>query len=170
MKDSQTRLYVPHFSLRNLKQTGMKISILLLLFFFFLQIKYTCKAQDAKITELTSHETANYLLANITEINYSFQEFFNRSFFVNVYTLNDSKATPQDYFEEFDGIFSSILISIIPDGDYYVESKLFKLEGLENPKIVSLKEKEFPEFVIAVISGPLENRKTFEYRFKGFTD
>jgi len=153
-----------------LKPIAMKVYFLLLISFFFLETEFACKAQDAKIIELTSDETTNYLLANITEINYSFQEIFKRSFFVNVYTINDSKATPQDYFEEYDGILSSILISIIPDGDYYVKSKLFKIEGLENPKIVSLKEKDFPEFVIAVISGPLENRKTFEYRFKGFTD
>jgi len=148
----------------------MKTYILLLISFFFLQIEFDCKAQEAKAKELSMHETANYLLANITEINYSYQEVFNRSFFLNVYTLNDSKATPLDYFEEYDGVLSSILISVIPDGDYYVGSKLFKIEGLENPKIVSLKEKEFPEFILAVESGPVENRRTFEYKFKGIND
>jgi hypothetical protein len=146
----------------------MKVYFLLLLSFFFFQIEFTCTAQEAKIIELTSDETANYLLANITEINYSYQEVFNRSFFVNVYTVNDSKATPLDYFEEYDGILSSILISIIPDGDYYSQSKLFKIEGLENPKIVSLKEKEFPEFVLSVESGPVKNRRTIEYKLWGF--
>ncbi|GEM_PF-1472133 len=146
----------------------MKVYFLLLLSFFFLQIEFTCTAQEAKIIELTSDETANYLLANITEINYSYQEVFNRSFFVNIYTVNDSKATPLDYFEEYDGILSSILISIIPDGDYYSQSKLFKIEGLENPKIVSLKEKEFPEFVLSVESGPVKNRRTIEYKLWGF--
>jgi hypothetical protein len=146
----------------------MKVPILLLLSFFFIQIEFTCKAQDTKIIDLSSDKTANYLLANITEINYSYQEVFNRSFFLNVYTLDDSKATPLDYFEEYDGILSSILISIIPDGDYYVGSKLFKIEGLENPKIVSLKEKEFPEFLITVESGPVENRQTIQYNLRGF--
>lgn len=153
-----------------MKPIAIKVYFSLLLSFFFLETEFTCKAQDAKVIELTSDESANYLLANITEINYSFQEIFKRSFFVNVYTLNDSKATPLDFFEEYDGILSSILISIIPDGDYYSESKLFKIEGLENPKITSLKEDNFPEFVLAVISGPLENRIILEYRFKGFTD
>ncbi|WP_139316502.1 hypothetical protein [Algoriphagus marinus] len=135
---------------------------------YLLNLDDTWKAPE--VIELSMHETANYLLANIKEINYSYQEVFNRSFFVNVYTVNDSKATLQGYFEEYDGILSSILISIIPDGDYYSQSKLFKIEGLENPKIISLIEKEFPEFILAVESGPLENRKTFEYKFKGFID
>jgi len=55
-----------------------------------------------------------------------------------------------DYFEEYDRDLSSILIVIIPDGDYYVGSKLFKIEGFENSKIVSLSEKEFLKFVITV--------------------
>ncbi|MDG1275913.1 MAG: hypothetical protein P8O16_01445 [Algoriphagus sp.] len=135
---------------------------------YLLNLDDTWKAPEVK--ELSMHETANYLLANITEINYSYQEVFNRSFFINVYTLNDSKATPLEYFEEYDGVLSSILISIIPDGDYYSQSKLFKIEGLENPKIVSLKEEEFPEFVITVESGPVENRQTSEYKFKGIND
>jgi len=135
---------------------------------YLLSLDDTWKAPEVK--ELSIYETANYLLANITEINYSYQEVFNRSFFISVYTLNDSKATPLEYFEEYDGVLSSILISIIPDGDYYSQSKLFKIEGLENPKIVSLKEKEFPEFVITVESGPVENRQTSEYKFKGIND
>jgi hypothetical protein len=38
---------------------------------------------------------------------------------------------------------------------------MFKIEGLENPKIVSLIEKEYPEFDISIESGPLKNRRIF---------
>jgi len=101
--------------------------------------------------------------------NYSFQEIFKRSFFVNVYTLNDSKATPLDFFEEYEEYFQVFLFLLFQMVIITVKAKLFKIEGLENPKITSLKEDNFPEFVLAVISGPLENRIILEYRFKGFT-
>ncbi|MEB2787398.1 hypothetical protein [Algoriphagus persicinus] len=145
----------------------MKSYVLLLTIFLFLQGQFICKAQEGFVKEISKDNVANYLLANIKEINYSFHELHDRSFFINVYTLDDSMATPKSSFQEYDGILSSLLISIIPDGDYYVQSKLFKIEGLENPVILGISEKSFPEFIVSVESGGVNKRKNYDYKFSG---
>lgn len=154
---------------RGFKQSTshMRAYYFLIATFYLFQIGFICQAQQGVVKKLPSTSEASYLLANIKAVNYSFHELHDRSFFVNVFTLNDPRATPKGFFEEHDGILSSILIAIMPDGDYYTESKSFKIEGLENPVITAITEKEYPEFTLSIESGPMEKRKTVEYIFTG---
>jgi hypothetical protein len=145
----------------------MKSYALLLTALFLLQGQFTCKAQERTVQEISKNKLANYLLANIKEINYSFHELYDRSFFINVYTLDDSRATSKSSFQEHDGILESILVSVIPDGDYYVQSKLFKIEGLENPLILGITEKGYPEFILSVEVGVAGKRKNYDYKLSG---
>ena len=139
------------------------IAAILLLF----GIGESCHAQQGTIKEMSGDTIVHYLLANIKAVNYSFLELHDRSFFVNVYTLDDPRATPERFFEEYEGVLSSILIAIIPDGDYYTESRLFKIEALENPVIIGIAEKAFPEFTVSLESGAADQRKTVDYSFTG---
>jgi len=145
----------------------MKTYALLLTAFLLFQSEISCKAQEGVIIEMSKDNVANYLLANIKEINYSFHELYDRSFFINVYTLDDSMATSKSSFQEYDGILKSILVSVIPDGDYYVQSKLFKIEGLENPVILGITEKGYPEFILSVETGAADKRKNCDYKISG---
>ena len=44
------------------------------------------------------------------------------------------------YIKFMEDFLSSYLVSVIPDGDYYSYSKLYKIEGLYNPKVIEIKE------------------------------
>jgi hypothetical protein len=133
-----------------------------------LTIPETCLGQNVNVRDLSDESQANYFLANINRVKFLSHQLFEGGLYINAFIIDDSKATPTGFFEETEEILSSILISIMPEVDYYTKSKLYKIEGLENPKIVSLKEKEFPEFMMTLESGPVENRQTFEYNLRGF--
>lgn len=127
----------------------------------------SCNAQ--KVNKISS-DNEKYILANIYKINYSFYNLYNSSFFVNVYAMFDSKATLQEDFEGTDEVLSSILISIMPDGDYYTTSKLYKIERLLQPKVLEINETTFPKFKITVEHGKSGDRIVSEYIFDGTFD
>lgn len=122
---------------------------------------------QSNVKNLSKDATANYLLANITRVNYSFHELHKGSFATSVYTMNDSKATPKGHFEGTDGVLSSLLVTVVPDGDAYTQSRLYKIEGLEAPRVVEIKEGQFPAFILVVESGPQKKRTVEEYRLEG---
>ena len=78
----------------------------------------------------------------------------------------DSKVTPEN-FSEGDEFLQSYMISVTPDGDYYTNSKLYKIEGLCNPKILEIKETTFPKFLIKVEHGLFNDRKTKLFELEG---
>ena len=121
-------------------------------------------AQQVKLKDLTGDSKANYFFANIQSVEFLSHPLFERALFINAYLIYDSEATPTDYFEGTDEILSSILISIRPDGDYYIESKLYKMEGLENPKILAIQEGVFPDVIVEVEYGKKNKRKTERIR------
>ncbi|SFT43541.1 hypothetical protein SAMN04489724_0743 [Algoriphagus locisalis] len=123
-----------------------------------------CNAQSNAVQDLSDEKSLSYVLATIEEVVYSNHELYNRSFFVNVYIMSDSKATPEGYFEGYDGVLSSVLVSIAPDGDYYTASQLYKIEGILNPKILEMKETSYPEFVLSIEHGEATSRKVVEYK------
>ncbi|SFO33180.1 hypothetical protein SAMN04488519_105294 [Algoriphagus ornithinivorans] len=121
-------------------------------------------AQQVKLKDLTEDSKANYFFANIQNVEFLSYPLFERALFINAILIYDSEATPADYFEGTDEVLSSILISIRPDGDYYTESKLYKLEGLENPKILAIQEGVFPDVIVEVEYGKKNKRKTERVR------
>ncbi|AWW32638.1 hypothetical protein DN752_22195 [Echinicola strongylocentroti] len=108
----------------------------------------------------------NYVLSNIDKVDYSFYGLYERSFFVSVYTIFDTKATPEGSFEGHDNVLSSILVSVKPDGDYYTESDLYKIEGLLDPKVLGIAETAFPEFELSVEHGGADERKVVKYKLQ----
>lgn len=112
---------------------------------FTIQI-LNCKAQG-NLIEMTANPDLNYYFSNISEVNIKNHSLFSRAMFVNVSTINDAKATPDNYFEVYDGILQSIFISVKPDGDYYSWSKLYKIEGILNPEIITINELKYGKMV-----------------------
>lgn len=137
----------------------MKIFIPILFIFFFVN----CKAQ--KIKDLSSNQEMNYIFARIYTKSIT-KELYDGILFVTIYEISDSNATPED-FSEGEEFLYSYLISVIPDGDYYSYSKLYKVEGLINPKILEIKETIFPMFSIKIEHGDYKNRKIEVFEFEG---
>ena len=85
---------------------------------------------------------------------------------MSAYTIADSKATPSVRFEEAGGILARVLVCIVPDGDQYAGSKLFKIEGILNPVVETLEETKFPEFSLSVAQGKAIERKLVKYTLR----
>lgn len=137
----------------------MTRNFIFLIFSVFSLTDFFCYAQG-NVIDLTSNEDLNYYLSNIAEVNTNSYKLFSDAIFINVITVHDSKATPDNYFEGYDSVLQSVLITITPDGDYYTKSKLFKIEGLEAPKLIAIKEQQYPNFEITLESGPFKKRTT----------
>lgn len=131
-----------------------------ILLLYIILISSICSAQIEEISDSSS----KYILANIYRTDYLNHQIYNRSLFLNVFTINDSKGTFDNSFKETDEIFSAIIISISPDGDYYTSSKLYKIRELIFPKILSIKETKYPEFIIKIESGMKNNRTIKDFK------
>ncbi|MGX1022966.1 hypothetical protein ACSSV5_000108 [Psychroflexus sp. MBR-150] len=62
-------------------------------------------------------------------------------------------------------ILQSLFISVKPDGDYYSWSKLFKIEGVLNPEIITINELKYPKFEIVIKFGNKNDRSSKSYFF-----
>lgn len=133
----------------------------------FIGIAISCQAQNIKVKDLSNDIDLNYLLASVLPEKTICKDIFNGGLYIKVFQLNDTKATKEEIFEGYDGVASSFLVSVMPDGDYYTTSNLFKIEGLINPFIKSLSEGAYPEFTITLEYGLEDNRKIKEFSFKG---
>ena len=127
---------------------------------------FSCTAQSPTVKDLSSLKDLNYIFARINPKNTVSEELYKRGLFVTIYELSDSKATPDEYMEDF---LSSYIISVTPDGDYYYpDSKLYKIEGLVIPKILEIKEIKPPtSFTIKIEYGAVGERKIKEFKFEG---
>ncbi|MFA7616900.1 MAG: hypothetical protein WCY16_10010 [Weeksellaceae bacterium] len=121
----------------------------------------------AQLKDLSADNSSNYILSNINKVDYLNDELYNGSLFVSVFTMSDSRLNPEGLFNGTDEVLSSVLISIIPDGDYYTSSKLYKIEGLVAPEILQITETQYPELVITVESGFYKDRKQISYTLEG---
>ncbi len=133
----------------------------------FIVINISCDAQNIHVVDISKNADMNYLIANILPAKTINKEIYNGGLYVNIFQLNDPKSTDKALFEGYDGVASSFLVSIIPDGDYYISSKLFKIEGLINPEIKSINVAVYPEFIIMIEHGIAQDRKNEEIRLKG---
>ncbi len=134
---------------------------------FFIVTAISCDAQNNYVKNLSENIDLNYLLASVLPEKTVSKDIFNGGLYVKVFQLNDTKATEKEMFDGYDGVASSFLVSVMPDGDYYTTSKLFKIEGLVNPIIKSISESSYPEFIITIEYGLLDEKKIKEFKFKG---
>jgi len=139
-----------------------------IIIFFLLSLSFlNCSiSQKLKVEDVSDNLDLNYILANIWTNSVN-EELWNGGQYIKVFKMNDSKATPEGYFEGYDGVLESLLISAMPDGDYYTLSKLYKIVGILNPKIIEIKENNFPKFSVKIEHGPAKNRKTELIEFGG---
>jgi hypothetical protein len=129
---------------------------------------WSCSSQAPIVKSLDNNSEMNYVLANIWKPNIK-KELWNGGLYVKIFEMKDSKATPEGFFEGYDGVLESLLISAIPDGDNYTNSKLYKIEGILNPKVIEIKETTAPNFSIKVEHGSYrDNKRKIEiFEFKG---
>lgn len=116
--------------------------------------------------DISKEKNANYILSNIIFDKTYEKKLWNGAIYLKSYTITDSKATSKDFSEGSDEILSSVLISLTPDGDYYTNSNLYKIEGICNPKIIEITELSYPEFSIKIEYGNNNNRITEVVNFK----
>lgn len=131
-------------------------------------LSYGCGAQKDMI-DLSDNYEANYFLSNITQCHAVVKEMFDSSFYINIFEISDSSITQKNN-TETEQVLSSYLITIIPDGDYYTSSKLIKIEGLMNPKIMKIVEFEYPRFKIVIEYGAFNNRVKQDYEIVGILE
>ena len=126
-----------------------------LLILYTIIISSICSAQIKEISDSYS----NYILATIYRTDYLNYQIYNRSLFLNIFSINDSKGTSTDSFNETDEVLQALIISVSPDGDYYTTSKLYKIDELIFPKIVEINETKYPEFIIKIETGMNNNNR-----------
>lgn len=144
----------------------MRNLIYLFLSFFIMCGINSCKAQKLNTKELSSNFDMNYVLARIFPNSLVSKQLYKDSQFLTIFKISDSKITPENY-SEGDEFLISYFISVAPDGDSYTNSKLYKIEGLINPKITEIKETTFPNFSIKIEHGSYDKRKVENLNFKG---
>lgn len=137
---------------------------------FFLLIllsTISCEAQgrEVKVIEFNKgYEDMKYIFARISPSKSILEELYNGGLFARIFQLSDSKVTPTEYMEDF---LSSYIISVTEDGDYYTESKLYKIEGMYDPKVLEVKETKYPSFNIKIEYGPYNKREVKNFELKG---
>jgi hypothetical protein len=139
---------------------------ILCLFFLIVSI-WSCSSQNTVVKNISKNVDLNYVLSNILTDKIIRKELRNRGQFVTVFEISDSKATPGNFSEGSEELLSSYIVSISPDGDYYTNSKLYKIEGLYMPNIIEIKETIYPEFSVTIEHGIYNKRKTDVFQLKG---
>ena len=139
-----------------------QLSTLIIFYFFTLN---SCKSQEILVKDLSNEADMNYIFARINPTQTRSTILYNYGLFVNIYKFSDSKITLEKEMEDF---LSSYLVSVTPDGDYYSYSKLYKIEGLYNPKIIEVKETEgLDKFKIKIEFGAYNNRQIQNFELEG---
>ena len=127
----------------------------------------SCKAQKVLVKDISNNVDMNYLFARLDSKDILNKELWNGGQYVKVFKISDSKATPENYFEGTDEVLTSLIISTVPDGDYYTNSKLYKIEGLCNPTILEIKEEEQFRFSIKIEYGAFNEREVEVFELVG---
>jgi hypothetical protein len=139
-----------------------KVLFILILFLTF----WSCSSQETIVKNLVYNTEMNYIFSRINTATIYKEKLYKEGLFITIYEMTDSKATPIEYIEDF---LSSYIVSAVPDGDYYSYSKLYKIEGLINPKILEIKETTAPNFSIKIEHGSYrDNKRKIEiFEFEG---
>jgi len=128
-----------------------------------------CNSQELKVIELVEEEYSEmkYIFARIVPEFTVQKELYKGGLFLTIFLISDSKATPEKIFPGTEEFLDSYFVSITEDGDYYSGSKLYKIEGLINPKILEIKETNYPKFYIKIEHGFNKNKRIKLFEFKG---
>ncbi len=127
--------------------------------FISILLLQSCNAQ--KVINYSQEEEINYIFSNLeTKIKNYF--LFNKTINVRIYTMLDWKLKSKNI-EDYQ---SSLFISITEDGETPL-SKLYKIEGLYAPKVLTIKELNYPEFEIEIEYGGNKKLK-YTHIFKCF--
>ncbi len=137
----------------------------------------SCKSQKNTIERfpqrvvaenISNKKDLNYYLSSINIRKSSYESLFGGGVNLRIFTLVDPLSTSnKSITEETEEFFITYLISVTPDGDFYTQSKLYKIEGLIFPKIIEIQEDSYPDFSIKIEYGIFNDRKTKSFRFKG---
>ncbi|UJH69115.1 hypothetical protein [Allomuricauda sp. SCSIO 65647] len=127
-----------------------------------------CSSQ-VKIEDFSEKDEMSYILSSLQDPIEISKPIYDGALFLSIFEINDSRASIKNS-NESEEIYSSIFISITPDGDYYTVSKLYKIERLMRPKIIRIEEDVFPTLEISFEHGNYDSRKTEKFRFSGEFD
>ena len=128
----------------------------LIIFSAFFFVFTNCKSQSIEIFDISNKKELNYIVANIDISNIKKKSLYDGAFFITIFQMYDLKI---NYDTETDEVFRSLLISISPDGDYYTNSKLLKIENLIKPNIIDINQKEYPNIVLNIEYGNFKDRR-----------
>ncbi|MDG2193550.1 MAG: hypothetical protein P8K77_01590 [Polaribacter sp.] len=128
-----------------------------------------CQAQKDKIIEMTGegYSEMKYIFARIVPELTIEKELYKGGMYVTIFLMTDPKVTPEDFSPGTEQFLDSYIVSITEDGDHYTGSKLYKIEGFVNAKILEIKESTYPNFTIKIEYGEFKNRKTKIFKLKG---
>ena len=124
-------------------------------------------AQEIRVLDLSDRTEMNYYFARVLDSTFNSKWIYNYALEVKIFEISDSKATPENLFEGYDGLLASYLVSVYPDDNYYNWSKLYKIEGCMNSKILEIKETEYPYFTITIEYGVNGQREEKVFTLKG---
>lgn len=129
----------------------------------------SCNAQNIKIKNLSKEKELNYTLALIEPTKISSSILYNNTMYITIYSMNDPIATPKNFSEDTHESLSSLMISIKSDDTYSSskDSKLIKIAGMYNPKILEINEFRYPKFLVKIEYGAFNNRKIETYKLEG---
>jgi hypothetical protein len=139
------------------------ISIFILVFFA------NCNAQKILVENLSKNKELNYTLALIEPTEITSNILYNSTMYITVYRMNDPIATPDKFSVDTHESLSSFMVSVKSDDTYINsnDSKLIKITGMYNPKILEIKELTYPKFFIKIEHGVFNNRKIETYKLEG---
>ncbi len=131
---------------------------------------FSCKAQIPLVENLSSEKNMNYTFALIDLKSIVTKELYDEALYITVYKIYDPIATPKD-FNPTDGhdVLDSYIISL-KSSDTYInsnDSRLFKIKGVYNSKILEIKEISYPKFSIKIEYGVFNKRKVKSFEFTG---
>ncbi len=141
-------------------------NIILILILLSISCQSQQDQEEIRKIDLSSQVEMNYVFSRMFNENTVVKEVYGGGLLVKIFEISDSKITPE-YFSESDEFLSSYIISVSPDGDYYVTSKLYKIEGLIYPNIVEIEETEYPNFTIKIEYGLYNQRKAKNFKITG---
>lgn len=113
----------------------------------------SCKAQEPLLLDISDNGTMNYTFAFVKKDKIQIKTLYDETLYIQIFKVLDPHATPDD-FSPTDGqdILESYFISV-KSSDLYsknIDSNLYKLQGFYKPKITSVKEIDYPKFIIEV--------------------
>ena len=136
---------------------------------FVIGFCFSCRAQQPILEDLSSKSIMNYTFALIHTEKIIRKELYNSTLYIAVFQISDPQATPNNFSQGTHEVVDSYIVSVKSDDTYYSssDSKLYKIEGIYSPKIIEIKESNYPKFIIKIEHGFYDKRKIETFEFEG---